>query len=50
MEVKEKGLLDPLHCNAEIYLKDKKVGKCQGNWRSKEITIEFQGFFFFFLE
>jgi len=39
----KKGLLDKLHCDADIQIGDKVVGEAKGNWRSKEFSITING-------
>merc|ERR1712157_40425 len=37
--VKLKGMLNPLNCDADIYMGEQIVGKALGNWRAKRYSI-----------
>jgi uncharacterized protein YxjI len=41
--VKLTGTLNPMKSDAKIYLGDKEIGKCSGNWRAKKFAIELNG-------
>lgn len=38
--VKLKGMLNPLKCDADIYMGKKVVGQVSGNWRAKKYNIQ----------
>jgi len=41
--VKMKGLLNPMKCDADIYLGDRVIGEASGNWRAKTFQITLGG-------
>lgn len=41
--VKMSGMLNPVKCDASVYVDDKKIGKVSGNWRAKKFTITIDG-------
>lgn len=36
-------LLNPMKCDADIYLGDTVIGEASGNWRAKSFTIDLHG-------
>jgi uncharacterized protein YxjI len=41
--VKLTGTLNPMKSDAKIYLGDKEIDKCSGNWSAKKFAIELNG-------
>jgi len=41
--VKVKGMLNPIKCDADIYIGDEVVGEATGNWRAKTFTVTMGG-------